>query len=144
MEKEELQKEFCRCLYYSAAALGRCMSRMADDAFAPTGLSPSHAFLLMSVNMRPGIQPMQLSQQMMLDPSTITRLIERMESEGYLERKKEGKLVHVYPAKKGRKKNNQIRKSWLQLKEAYSQKIGLEKSAQLTSLAYEAVANLEA
>jgi len=43
----------------------------------------------MIVYERPGIQPMQLSRKLQLTPSTITRLVEKMEYRGFLERQSE-------------------------------------------------------
>ena len=75
--------KYCTCLYHSANAFARVISKMADEAFAPTGLSTSYAFLLMTVNETPGIQPKIISCHMQLTPSTVTRLIEKMEYRGF-------------------------------------------------------------
>ena len=77
---------YCNCLYYSANALSRLMTRMADEEFALAGVSSSYAFLLMTVNGQPGIQPKEISQKMQLTPSTVTRLVEKMEARALLER----------------------------------------------------------
>ena len=84
---QETKSKYCGCLYYSSNALARMMTKMADEEFAVTGLTSSYAFLLMSVNAKPGIQPMELSEHVQLTPSTITRLIEKMEVKQLLERK---------------------------------------------------------
>ncbi|MCB1175318.1 MAG: MarR family transcriptional regulator [Leptospiraceae bacterium] len=143
MDKENLQETYCNCLYYSAGALGRVMNKLAEEAFAPIGLSPSHAFLVMSVHWRPGLQPGQLSQQMMLEPSTITRLIEKLEAAELVERKKDGKNVYVYPGKKGALKFEQAKKAWQELLANYTKKLGKKEAEELTRLAYRAVAKLE-
>ncbi|MBK8875932.1 MAG: MarR family transcriptional regulator [Bacteroidetes bacterium] len=71
--------KYCGCLYYSVNALSRLMTKIADEEFAVTGLSSSYAFLLMTVNNKPGIQPKEIGEQMQLTASTITRLIAKME-----------------------------------------------------------------
>ena len=81
MGKEKTK--YCTCLYYSANALSRIMTKISDDEFAITGLSSSYAFLLMIVNENPGVQPTEISHQMQLTPSTVTRLIEKMEYRNY-------------------------------------------------------------
>ena len=88
MDKDDSM--FCNCLYYSANALGRVMTRMADEEFAITGLAPSHAFVLIIVNKNQGIRPGLIAEQMQLSPSTVTRLIEKMEHRGLVLRKNVG------------------------------------------------------
>ena len=107
--KEE-ESKYCSCLYYSANALARVMTKMADEAFASIGMSSSYAFLLMTVNEQPGIQPTAISKQMQLSPSTVTRLIEKMEPKGLLERKQVGRATEVYPTEASMELNNKIKR----------------------------------
>ncbi|HSZ25661.1 MAG TPA: helix-turn-helix domain-containing protein, partial [Cytophagaceae bacterium] len=97
---KKAKSTYCSCLYYSANALSRIMSKMADEEFAITGLSSSYAFLLMVVNKKPGVQPKMISEELQLTPSTITRLIEKMEQRKFLERKSIGRITEVYPTQK--------------------------------------------
>ena len=71
------------CLYFTANALAREVTRLADDSFAETGLSPSHAFLVMVAANSPGIGPSELGDGLHLAPSTITRFIEALEHRGF-------------------------------------------------------------
>ena len=105
---------------------------MADEAFASTGLSSSYAFLLMTVNEKPGIQPKEISQQLQLTPSTITRFIEKMEHRGLLERKHVGRTTEVYPTKASLKLNKQIKDAWMKLYETSSELFGKEEVIKLT------------
>ena len=66
------------CLYFTANSLSRVITRMADDEFRRTGLSPSHAFLMMLVNDNPGIGQKELCEQLHLAPSTVTRFIDAL------------------------------------------------------------------
>src|ERR1700759_4045540 len=91
-----------RCLYYVSNVLAREMERIAISAWKPIGLPPSHAYLLMLVVGRPGIQPTLLSEEMKLKPSTITRLMEKLETKKLIVRTTTGKITNVYPTPKAK------------------------------------------
>lgn len=136
MDKDDSM--FCNCLYYSANALGRAMTRMADEEFAITGLAPSHAFVLIIVNKNQGIRPGLIAEQMQLSPSTVTRLIEKMEHGGLILRKNVGKITEVYSTNDGIKLDMKLHKAWNNLNRMYSTLLDEEKAKSLTSLLYEA------
>lgn len=131
------------CLYFQTNNLSRILSRMADKAFRPVGLSPSHAFLLMKVNDEPGIQPSQLSEILGLTPSTITRLIEKMEYQGYLKRVSEGRATRVEPTEQCLAKDSDIRKAWANLQNNYTNILGDRYTEVLTEMSVKAIDQLE-
>jgi MarR family transcriptional regulator, organic hydroperoxide resistance regulator len=141
MEKKE--SKYCQCLYYSANALARIMTRVADEEFASLGITPSYAFLIMTVNSKPGIQPGEISIEMQLTPSTVTRLIEKMEHKGLLERKSNGKFTQVYTTPKGEEIIPGIKACWMNLYKRYSGVLGEEDAGRLTSMIYDAVKKLD-
>jgi DNA-binding MarR family transcriptional regulator len=142
-EMEKCNSKYCGCLYYSANALSRLMTKMADEEFAVTGLSPSYAFLLMTVNSKPGIQPMEISKHMLLTPSTITRLIEKMEQKKLMERKSTGRTTEVYPTDKGIAMDKPIKEAWKNLYIRYSELIGEAEATELTLSINDAVNKFE-
>ena len=93
---------FSKCLYFSANALARKVEKIAADSWKQIDLSPSHAYLLLTVIEEPGIQPGALAAEMQLTPSTITRLVEKLEAKKLLVRTTEGKLTNVYPTPKAK------------------------------------------
>ena len=131
------------CLYFQTNNLSRILSRMADEAFRSAGLSPSHAFLLMKVNDEPGIQPSKLSDILGLTPSTITRLIEKMEYQGYLQRISEGRATRVEPTDKCISKDSEIKEAWKLLRERYSEMLGERYTEVLTEMSVKAIDQLE-
>ena len=135
---ERKDEAYCKCLYFSASALAREISKIASQEFAITGLSPSYAFLLMTINARPGISPTELSEFMLLTPSTVTRLIDKMEYRGFVRRQSAGKFIEVYPTEKSSELNDKIKGAWMNLNRRYSNAIGEEEAAHLTSMIYEA------
>jgi DNA-binding MarR family transcriptional regulator len=108
------------------------MTKLADDSFASTGLTSSYAFLIMAVVDKPGIQPKEISQQMQLTPSTVTRLIEKMEYKKLLVRQQVGRTTEVFPTDLSIELNSKIKESWKELYDKYSTILGMECGNKLT------------
>jgi MarR family transcriptional regulator, organic hydroperoxide resistance regulator len=140
---KKTDSHYCKCLYYSSGALARIMTRIADEEFASLGMTPSYAFLMMSVNGKPGIQPGEISAEMQLTPSTVTRLIEKMEHRRLLERRSHGKFTEVYMTPEGEEAIPRIKNCWMNLYKRYSGVLGEENATQLTSMIYDAVRKLD-
>jgi DNA-binding MarR family transcriptional regulator len=138
----EGKKTYCKCLFYSVSAMARIMTRMAEEEFAPLGMAPSYAFVLMTVNSQPGIQPKFLSSHIQLTPSTVTRLVEKMEQKGFLQRKMVGRATEIYPTQKSLDLNDKIKASWKNLYLRYSGLIGEEESKDLTAKINEALTKI--
>jgi len=123
-----------KCLYFTANLLSRLITRMAEEEFRSTGLSPSHAFLMMLVNDDPGITQKELATQLHLAPSTVTRLIESMDARGYLERLTEGRSSMVYATDKGEALRQPIAEAWHNLHMRYANILGLKEGDALTAM----------
>lgn len=136
------ESTYSDCLYYSSNALSRILSKMAEEAFQAVGLSPSYAFLLMTVNEKPGIQPSEISRELQLTPSTVTRLVEKMENQGYLKRESEGRATKVEPLQKSLDLQDRILEAWQNLKDRYSEVLGDRYSEVLTEMTYTAAEKL--
>ncbi len=136
--KEEGKSQFCNCLYFSTNALARTLSRMADDAFAKTGLSPSYAFVLMAVNGKPGISPSELAIEMQMQPSTITRFIDKLEQKKYVKREFEGKTAKILPLEKSVEIDSLLHESWSGLYDEYKEILGPNMAKMLSNNIVEA------
>ena len=141
MESED--SPFCNCLFYSSNALARNLTRMAEEEFSMAGVAPSYAFLLMTVNSEPGLRPSKIGQRMQLSPSTVTRLIEKLEYRGFLERKINGKYTEVYSTALGSGLDIKLQKAWSNLSKRYSDLLGEEATKKLTTEVYKASQTLE-
>jgi MarR family transcriptional regulator, organic hydroperoxide resistance regulator len=122
------------CLYFTANTLARVISRMADEEFRLTGLSPSHAFLMMLVNDHPGIGQKELCEQLHLAPSTVTRFIDALVHKGYLTRQTDGKRSRVYATDAGQALQQDIAGAWERLHQRYAKILGLKYGDALTAM----------
>lgn len=122
------------CLYFTANSLARVITRMAEEEFRKTGLSPSHAFLMMLVNDHPGIGQKELCEQLHLAPSTVTRFIDSLVYRGFLTRQSDGKSSRVTATEAGESLRQPIADAWKRLHQRYASVLGLEKGDELTAL----------
>lgn len=122
------------CLYFTANSLARVITRMADDEFRPTGLSPSHAFLMMLVNDNPGIGQKTLCEQLHLAPSTVTRFVDTLVYKGFLTRQSDGKASKVYATTEGSNLRQPIEDAWQRLHQRYAAVLGLKNGDKLTAM----------
>lgn len=125
------ESKYCQCLYFTANALARKTEKLAQQAWKPVGLSPSHGYLLMMVIQDPGMQPTALADQLQLQPSTVTRLIEKLEERKLLVRITEGKTTNVYPTPKGKDLLPRLKECVQQFQQQYTALLGREESAKL-------------
>jgi len=124
--------KYCQCLYFSSNALARKIEKLANDSWKKVDLSPSHAYLLMLAIEDPGIQPSELVKQLLLTPSTITRLIEKLEDKKLVVRTNEGKLTNVYPTPKAKTLLPELKECLDDFYRKYSTLLGKEESAKMT------------
>ncbi len=135
---------FHHCLYFTANALARAVTRMAEEEFALAGIAPSYAFLMMLVNETPGITQKELAEKLALAPSTVTRFVDTLARKGYLEKRAEGKLSRIYSTKKGKRLQKTIDAAWQALHRRYSQVLGEKDSRKLAQTIDQASQKLEA
>jgi DNA-binding MarR family transcriptional regulator len=120
-----------KCLYFTANRLARTVTKMADDAFRPTGLSPAHAFALMLVNAQPGQSQSGLTEKLAIASSTLTRFIDQLEHRGLVERNVQGKNSFLFPTAKGKGLQRELEKCWQGLYHRYSEILGYKEGDQL-------------
>lgn len=123
--------KFAQCLYFTSAALARKIEKLATESWKPAGLSPSHAYLLVAVLEEPGIQPTALAEYLQLTPSTITRLLEKLEEKKLVIRTTEGRLTNVYPTPKAKELQPKMNACMKTFSEKYTALLGKEESGRL-------------
>jgi len=131
------------CLYFTANRLSRVITKMAEDEFAVSGLSPTSAFLLMAVYEKEGISQKELGEILHLQPSTVTRLIEKLTAKGMLYNRVEGRMSLIYATDKGKALDDVINQCWNSLRARYSAILGEQEGDELTLRLYQVSDQLE-
>jgi DNA-binding MarR family transcriptional regulator len=126
--------KYAQCLYFATNALARKVEKLAQQSWKQVDLSPSHAYLLMAVLDEPGIQPGALANELQLQPSTITRLIEKLEEKKLAVRTTEGKIVNVYPTPKAKELSPKMKECMHRFYRDCAELLGTEESSQLVGL----------
>jgi MarR family transcriptional regulator, organic hydroperoxide resistance regulator len=130
------------CLYFTANAFARAITRIADEEFSITGISPSHAFLVMRVNEKPGLTQKELAELLKLAPSTVTRFLDDLERKGYVGRTVEGKISRIQLTESGRQLQSKIDVAWCNLYNRYSKILGEEDGHTLSKMLQTAIQKL--
>jgi len=91
---------FDRCLYFNVNALARRVNAIWDEAFLEFNLSPAHAYLLRLLLETPGLTQTQITKELKLEKSTVTRFVTALEEKLLLTRDRHGREVLVFPTAK--------------------------------------------
>jgi DNA-binding MarR family transcriptional regulator len=134
---------YCKCLYYSANALARIITKIAEEEFSVLDLAPSYAFVVMTVNKNPGIHAGELAAIMKLTPSTVTRLVAKLEDQQLVKKHVEGRVTLIYPTPKSVGINEAIKEAWYKLYQRYVGILGEENARLLTENIYQSAVKLE-
>ncbi len=106
---------------------------MAEDAFRITGLSPSHAYLMLILFEEPGLSQGELSDKINVKASTMTRFIDKLITNKYVERIQEGRVTYIHPTEEGRKLQPMINEALNNLYQKYCEVLGEEFAVKLTA-----------
>ena len=130
--EKTLDHLFDCCLFFVSQDLGRMIAKLADEAFAPTTLSPSYAILMMAVKEKGEINCSALAFCLKLSPSTITRFVDKLLIKGFLQRQQDGKNSNVKLSRKGEEIMPKIYDAWEVFHQEYCKILGEDFSKNLT------------
>ena len=128
----DLDEYFNNCLYFTANALAREVTRMSEEAFARLGLSSSQAFQVMLVVEQPGISQKELAEYLNLAPSTVSRFTDKLILRGLVRKEMEGRNTLMYPTREGKAIKADIEAAWHELYKRYSKVLGKKEGEAIT------------
>lgn len=102
-------------LYFTISKLHRNVVRIADKEFKQIGLPPNYGILLMLLDQWKELTPGDISNSLDITPSTTTRFLDKLQNNGYIRRRNEGKYSYVSLTSKGVSKIPEIKGVFEQL-----------------------------
>ncbi len=82
-------------LYFNVSRLNRNVSRIADEEFKKIKMPPSYGLLIMLLNEWKELTPSRISESLDIKPSTTTRFLDKLQKQGLITRKSEGKFSYI-------------------------------------------------
>ena len=73
------------CAYFTAARYMRTVEQVADRIFAPTGLKPAYAYIMMALEDEQPQTVVQLAQRLGYERSSLYRMAQILERQGLLQ-----------------------------------------------------------
>jgi len=125
----------CVCLGGCVRKLNRMVTSIYDGALANAGLKTSQFSVLVSVANRKQARPAELTKQLELDESTVSRNVERMCARGWLrlvqDEDRRSHLIEV--TDKGRALIRKCLPAWQKAQAEVSRRLGTDTVAELRS-----------
>lgn len=96
------------CICFRLGALSRRITRTYKDSVSSLGLTHGQFFMLIALYDEDGLLPSQLAEKTALDRPTTSGLLERLERDGWIERRldptdRRAIRVHLTPKAQGRR-----------------------------------------
>jgi DNA-binding MarR family transcriptional regulator len=125
------------CICFRLGALSRKITRTYKDSLASIGLTHGQFFLLIALYEENGLLPSRLADKVSLDRPTTTGLLDRLERDGWIERRfdlSDRRTVRVYLTPKALEQRSDILNTYEKINGHYLEKYSNEEWLLLHSL----------
>ena len=132
-------------LSYTLARVSRSYRDLAGELLAPTGLHLGQNRLLQQLWEEDGLSQSKLAARLGAQLPTITRMVGRMESSGFVQRRTsptDARTTQVYLTDKGRDSRASVERFWEELEEISTTNLSDEEKLLLHNLLTKVQANL--
>ena len=116
------------CAAYRLRVINRAITRIYDEALRPHGIRIAQLNTMVVVMDSGGITPNELSQRMHMDASTVSRNVERMCQNGWLELQslEDARSHAIHITTRGRRLLRDVAPAWEQAQEATAKILGVQ------------------
>ena len=136
--KDIIKDMACECLLGRVRIFNRVLTSIYDDELRPFGLKATQLNLLVVVAKVGPIRRIDIGKILYLDPSTLTRNLKIMLTNGWIEEienREDGRGLPLQVTAQGRELLNQIGPSWRKAQDRAQKLIGSDGAALLQKLA---------
>jgi MarR family transcriptional regulator, organic hydroperoxide resistance regulator len=119
-------------------ALARAHRARLSALLTPHGLHAGQDLLLLAIWESPGMRQAALAGRLGVEPPTVTRMLQRLERGGMIERRADphdGRVVLVFPTPRSRMLEGTVRRAWASLDERLIDALGDTDAVKLQKLA---------
>ena len=119
-------------------ALARAHRARLGALLAPHGLHAGQDLLLLAIWESPGLRQAALAERLGVEPPTVTRMLQRLERSGMVERRADphdARVMLVSPTPRSRLLEGTVRRAWTSLDEQLIDALGDADAARLQKLA---------
>jgi DNA-binding MarR family transcriptional regulator len=126
-----------QCLAVRLRVLNRVISGIYDEALRPYGLKVSQLNILVAIARMADVQPARLCQGLHLDPSTLSRNVERMRKRGWLRTSSgnDGRTQLLALTPEGEELLKAVTPAWQEAQEQAAELLGQEGVAAVRTMA---------
>lgn len=103
---------FNDCILYNVKNLERKLTKIAEDEFDEIGLHHTYGYILTVIGSKDYVKTKQISKELCLDSSTVTRMVKKLENEGYVQKGSKNSPVDISLTTKGKALIPDIHKAW--------------------------------
>jgi len=117
----------------------------AEALLNEIGLHVGQEMLMCGLWEKEGITQTELAEHMMIQPATVTNMLQRLEREGLVDRRpdiEDQRISRVYPTEKGRNIEEEVQEKWTQLEQEAFGGLSVEESVLLRRLLLQVYQNL--
>ena len=105
---------------YMLAQVCKLHRQRAEVLLSEIGLHTGQEMLLCGLWEKEGITQTELAENLMIQPATVTNMLQRLEREGFVERRPDSedqRISRVYTTEKGRDMEGVVQEQWNQLEQ---------------------------
>ncbi len=125
---------FSDCILFNSKRLERQLSSIAEEEFANIGLHHSYGYILSVISTYGYVKTKNISCELGLDSSTVTRMVAKLEKEGYVQKGSENSPVEISLTIKGQNLMPEIQSVWDNYHRRTEQLLGNDEERKLTKV----------
>ncbi|MEP6591382.1 MAG: MarR family transcriptional regulator [Gemmatimonadota bacterium] len=119
-------------------ALARSHRARLAALLAPHGVHPGQDLLLLAIWDEPGMRQTTLATRLVVEPPTVTRMVQRLERSGLVERRRDphdARVLRIHPTPRSRLLEGAVRRAWHDIDDRLIDAMGRDDAERLRRLA---------